>query len=194
MRQRRNWKMRGKMFRLSDDIEVEREMESTRRELIAAALANDPNDQKSAPNLQTGPYLSAALIAEKILTERDDNATSIIRIVDKIGISPESISSHKENVLGFPLVVLVSFRAGGYRGESVLLLVQVSPSGESEPVGLCHVQFDGTPNGLYDLKLPLSMVWHGPGRYWYDVYLDNKLLSRIPFEVAIGDASGKAEK
>lgn len=175
-------------------------MESTREELIAAAMANDPKSAPigpfhSAESLPVGPYLSAGLIAEKILVERDDNSMSIIRIVDKIGISPESVSVLKDNVLGFPLVALVSFRAGCYSGHSVLLLVQVAPSGESQPVGMCRIAFDGTPNGLYDVRLPLSMVWHGPGRYWYDVYLDNKLLSRIPFEVVVGDASAvRSEK
>jgi len=140
-----------------------------------------------APTPATGPYLSAALIAEAILVERDNNRTSIIRVVDKIGIAPEATASLKiDEVVTFALTLFVSFRAGGYSGQSHLMIAQVfDPSGDSEPIGLSQFQFNGTLRDLWEVKLPLSMLWKGPGQYWIDVYLDNKLFSRVPFEITI---------
>jgi hypothetical protein len=150
------------------------------KESIQAAPQLAPKDAR------VGPYLSVAVIAEAVLTETD-NKMSIIRIVDKIGIAPEVIQTINDEVVSFTLVVVVSFRAGGFKGESAFLLVQVSPSGESEPIGMSQFQFSGTPNDTWEIKMPLNMKWNGPGQYWFEVYLDNKIFSRVPFEIAIAD-------
>ena len=131
------------------------------------------------------PYLSMAIIAEAILVERD-NRTSIIRIVDRVSVAPDTAASLQiDEIASFALVLFVSFRACGYSGKSHLLIVQIDPSGDSEPIGMSEFHFNGTLRDLWEANLPLSMRWKGPGQYWVDVYLDNKLYSRIPFEIAI---------
>src|SRR5437870_4407246 len=65
-----------------------------------------------------GPYLTAALIAENVLTEID-NTITMVRVIDRVGISPEVIKDLKDNKLGFPLTIVISFKAGGFEGKSL---------------------------------------------------------------------------
>jgi hypothetical protein len=148
---------------------------------VVASDSKSVPDSASAPFI--GPHLAVALIAEAVLTETN-NKMSIIRVVDKIGLASETITTiNKDEVVTFPLVVVISFKAGGFKGESAMLLVQVGPAGESEPIGLSRFQFAGG-NDTWEIKMtPLNMKWYGPGQYWFDVYLDNKLFSRIPFQI-----------
>src|SRR5437868_2413883 len=83
-----------------------------------------------------GPYLSVALIAERIITETDGVA-SFMRVIDRVGISPEMISQLKKSKhekMGLNLTIALYFKAGGFKGSSNLLIVQGCPSGKSEPL------------------------------------------------------------
>jgi len=145
-----------------------------------AKARNKKMIEPSHPPVQTGPYLAAALIAEKILREPD--AATIVRVIDKIGISPETVKDIKDDMLGLPLTILLSFRSGGYIGKSELVLVQVGPSGNSMPCGLANLSFEST----IDTKYMMSQVvlkWEYEGDYSFDVFLDHKLVSRIPLQI-----------
>lgn len=140
-----------------------------------------------------GPYLSAALIAEKILTEQD-KAITIVRVVDRVGISPESINDLKDNKLGLGfLTIVLSFKAGGYEGRSGLLIIQGGPSGNSEPLGMAEIPFDGTLGSGYNIFCPVALRWEKDGHYWFDTYLDNQFVTRIPLEVYLTTPTSKKE-
>lgn len=141
---------------------------------------------KPAKEKPVGPYLSAALIAETMLTEKDTNRTSIIRVADKIAIATDVAAGIKDDVVTFALVLLISFRGGGYKGTSRLLVTEEGPNQDDggEPIGWAEFKFGETHIDLWEVKIePLSIKWHGIGRYWFDVYLDSRLCTRIPFEI-----------
>src|SRR5947209_6629337 len=156
-------------------------------------MAKARPQKKSAPKATRppGPYLTAALIAEKLLAE-SDGVTSIVRIVDRIAVQAEGLAElekSQDNRMALPLTLVIAFRAGGFRGKSAALILQEGPSGQSEPMGASPIDFDGSPDGGFNLKAPLTLKWEGAGRYWYNVYLDNKFVSRVPLTVEIGKLS-----
>lgn len=148
------------------------------------AKASKRSPKKAKAETRQGPFLSAALIAERALTE-SDNVLTIVRIVDKIVIPPEAANQPKGTRLSFPLWFAVSFKSGGFKGTSEVLLIQVSPSGDTEQVGDSQVQFDGMAATGFNILTPLTLKWEGEGQYWYEILRDNEFVSRIPLNVSL---------
>lgn len=130
-----------------------------------------------------GPYLAAAVIAERIIADSSDNVNSLIRLVDRVGIDPDEFKEAKKgDLVGFrPLHLFISFRTGGFNGRAKATLVQTNPSGEREQIGMAEITFNGTQTDAFNLKSDLIAKWDGLGTYWLDVVLDDKVCTRIPF-------------
>jgi hypothetical protein len=142
-----------------------------------------PEEQVVVAPERTGPYLSAALIAERVLIEHDQTQT-FVRVIDKCGISADAIKNLKDNELSFaPMAIALVFKAGGYQGKSHVLVIQGGPSGKSRPLGIVEINFDGTLGRSYSVLVPVVIAWERDGFYWFDIQLDNKFVTRIPFEV-----------
>jgi hypothetical protein len=144
------------------------------------------------PPLGSGPHLSAALIAERVLTEQD-SVPSIVRVVDKVGINPVKMKDSL-GIVGIPLTIWVSFKGDGFKGERPVVFVQVSPSDKRQPIGFANIQFDGSKAKGFNVIIPTVLKWEGPGQYWYDVYLGDKFCTRMPLEVVIGDITADEKK
>jgi hypothetical protein len=130
-----------------------------------------------------GPFLSAALIAERVLAEEDGTLT-FVRIVDKCVIPAEAIKNRKGDDLDFsPMRIALTFKAWGYGEKSHVLIIQGGPSGKSKPLGMTEIPFDGTQGRSYPVFAPVVITWDGDGFYWFDIQLDNKFVTRIPFEI-----------
>jgi hypothetical protein len=131
---------------------------------------------------RNGPFLSAALIAERVLVEVD--ALTFVRIVDKCVIPTEAAKNRAGEELDFsPMRIALIFKAWGYEGKSHVAIIQGGPSGQSKPIGMSEIPFDGTEGRSYPVFSPVVITWEGDGFYWFDIQLDNRFVTRIPFEV-----------
>lgn len=132
------------------------------------------------------PYLSAAIFAEKVLREAD-GVFSVVRIVDRVGLLPESINSVlKDTIINLPITMLIAFKTGGFAGEAVVTLLQTNPSGESQPVGLVPVKFDGMLSTTTAIISPLAMSWDKEGEYFVDVFLGDVFCTRMYLYLGVG--------
>ncbi len=131
----------------------------------------------------TGPYLTAALICERILQEKDD-VTSVIRIVDRLVVmanannSPETMPTTTVNNLN----LLISLKSGKARGRHTVKVRIEMPSGLKLPDQLLPVLFEGEDRGA-NLIINLNMVVDQEGVYWFNVLLEEQLLTRIPLRI-----------
>ena len=129
-----------------------------------------------------GPYLNAALLCEKVLQEKDE-AVSIIRIVDRItltthaSLSPETLPPIPVN-----LYALISFKSGNAKGRHTVKWITETPSGLRLPEQLLPVLFEGDDRGV-NLILNINMVVDKEGVYWFEVRLEDQLLTRIPLRI-----------
>ncbi len=127
----------------------------------------------------SGPYLIAAVICEKVLQEKDETL-SIIRMIDRFIVtvsahgSPESLPP-----IPFNFAVLISLKSGKARGRNTVKLRIESPSGLKLPDQLLPVLFEGEDRGV-NLILNLNLVIDQEGVYWFDVLLEEQLLTRMP--------------
>lgn len=148
---------------------------------------------KGLPAPPKGPYLSVAVIAEKILTE-PDTVPTIVRIIDKTTFPSEPPVPKGDGLQLQNLSMLVAFRTGGRRANWNLHIIQEGPSGFRQPIGYSQLPFNGTQREGVNVQFPVVIKWEGAGLYWYDIFLNKKFVARIPLEVAISNTPDNAQE
>ena len=89
-----------------------------------------------------GPYLTIAVLCEKVLEEKD-GVPSLIRIVERFNITGQA-PSMQPTVIS-PMLV-IGLKAGIFRGQAVIQVQPVPPSGrarhpeEKGTESLCHLE------------------------------------------------------
>jgi len=133
---------------------------------------------------ETGPYLQVAVFCEQILDEKD-NVKSLIRIIDRLfvqasGPNPSEAMPEFESELNAFLL----FKSGQATGPVPIRITLTRPSGltASNPVWYGTVHFEGGTRG-HNLTLQIRYKFREPGPYWFNVYVGDRLATRMPFEV-----------
>ncbi len=130
-----------------------------------------------------GPYLQMAVLCEKVHIDSDGSA-SILRVTDQLAIrgdGPNGNWSMAKQVITLSLAL--SFNPGTSRAKHT---VRVRPSDEGAvaPDRELELDFSGT-NRSGNLVLPLELEITSDGLYWFDVYLDGSLVTRVPLHVRL---------
>jgi hypothetical protein len=140
-----------------------------------------------------GPYLTAALICETILEDKD-GSLSAIRIVDTVSVqvppdAPADIPS-ESNRLPIQVNLLLAFKTGGAPGEHALRIDVQSPSGKiNKGLAEATLKLDDKPHGGINLKLHSLLVIASAGLFWVIILLDGKQVTRIPLMVILERAT-----
>ncbi|HWS83304.1 MAG TPA: hypothetical protein VN207_03505 [Ktedonobacteraceae bacterium] len=130
----------------------------------------------------TGPYLAAALICEKVLQEKD-GTISIIRMIDRVTLTaPAALSSETLPPVSLNLNAFIAFKAGSAKGRNTVKWRVETPSGVVLPEQLLPVLFEGEDRGI-NLTLALNLLVDQEGLYWFDLFLEGQLLTRIPLRI-----------
>lgn len=132
---------------------------------------------------ETGPYLSAAFVCEKVLNE-SDGVKSAIRIIDRV--FHRFITNSQEVVsepFDYQMTLFLRFKAGSARGPIALMVRLVKPSGESPPTVVHTLNFEGEDDRGWDMIIPTRISFDQAGLYWFDVFLGDQRVTRIPFKV-----------
>ena len=140
-----------------------------------------------------GPYLAAALFCETVIEDAADRALSAIRIIDTITLvlpdTPDFPS--KENRLPVRMTGLLSFKTGGSPGEHVVRVVMISPSGKKNPALEQTITLREPEQGGANVTLRTTIGVVKGGLFWFHVYLDGKLLTRMPLKIVL-EKSGQS--
>jgi hypothetical protein len=130
-----------------------------------------------------GPFLAAAVFCENLLEDRD-NTVSPIRILDRITVqSPQAVPpDHTPMAIVW---VLVSFKAGDAPAAHTFRFVMNTPDGKRSDIAKdMKFNFAGKNEHGFNIKLQLPVPIHN-GLFWFDVYLDDRLVTRMPLRVAV---------
>jgi hypothetical protein len=128
------------------------------------------------------PYLAAAFFCERVLQEQD-GVLSAIRVVDRFIQRAQGPSAPEDMpVFSVALTAFLSFKSGAARGRSTIHLRQESPSGVRGPELSLPVLFEGEDRGA-NLVLDINFQADQEGLYWFDVLLDDLLVTRMPLRV-----------
>jgi hypothetical protein len=130
----------------------------------------------------TGPFVTAAVICEKVLQEKD-GVLSLVRIIDRLTHTIRAASMPADlPKVPFQFVIFLSFKSGSAKGRSQVEVVSEDPSGQRNSLFSSSVLFEGEERGG-NLLVNAGMEFNMEGLYWFDVLLDGRRVSRIPFRI-----------
>jgi hypothetical protein len=132
---------------------------------------------------EDGPFLSMAVLCEKVLEEKD-TTLSLIRIVDRITAQMPPVAGAPEYMppVSVSLTAVLSFKSGAARGKHAIRLRSESPSGLRSDGPSFPVLFEGEDRGV-NVLAPMAFSATEEGLYWFDVLLDEELVTRMPLRV-----------
>jgi hypothetical protein len=141
-------------------------------------IAMDGSSKMDKPR----PYVTAALLCEKVIEEKDGSLT-IIRIADRLQYRLDAINLPG----GFPQDVrpavtiqgLVSLKSGLVTGDHVTTVILEKPNGTRKEIINFPFKFLGKDQGQ-NLIMNINLGVDEDGLYWFDVHFDGELLTRIP--------------
>jgi hypothetical protein len=129
-----------------------------------------------------GPYLSCAVLCERVLIEAD-GTYSAIRIIDTVtsrqvgpNAAPE-MAPFRQN-----LTLLVIFRSGQARGRATLRIRTIYPSGIAGLESSSAMHFRGEEIGHF-VPVRMNLVLEYEGVYWFEVLVDDVLATKVPLRV-----------
>jgi hypothetical protein len=131
---------------------------------------------------ETGPYLKSAVFCEKVLREAD-NVISLIRIVDRVTLTatgpsaPDTMPKTPYNI-----TAVIALTSGQSRGRHEIKIEPEEPSGLRKPPFLATVQMEGEDRSA-NVIVNMHFTFEMEGLYWFHVYFDNDLLTKMPFRV-----------
>ena len=130
-----------------------------------------------------GPHLQTAILCEKVLIEQD-GVKSAIRIFDRqtrtaIGPNPPPEMEPFNMVAS----LLLRFKSGSARGSHQLKVLMEKPSGESLRLVIQTVLFEGEDDRGVDIVGNLTLTLDMTGLYWFNIYLDDTRITRVPLRV-----------
>jgi hypothetical protein len=129
--------------------------------------------------IQGGPYLSAAFLCEKALSEVD-GVNSFIRMVDRWTVTGPSEVMPSTTI---QTTLVVAFKSGIHRGNGQLAITPTSPSDVRMPSTSVPLLFEGDDDRGLAIVIPMGFPATEPGIYWFNVSLDGQTFSEIPLHV-----------
>lgn len=136
------------------------------------------------------PYLTAALLCEKVLEEKS-GTMSLIRIADALTYSLVGMPQGYQPVVQFS--GLVCLKSGPVTGDHVVKIVAENPVGERQELYSLPVKLMGKDHGQ-NLLLNLTLAIQHDGLHWFDVIFDDDVLTRIPLTVGQAAPPAQTEK
>lgn len=129
-----------------------------------------------------GPYVRMAALCERVLQEKD-GVLSIIRVIDRFTITTSGPAAPAEMPPGnIQFTIVVVLTSGAVRGKYNLRIVPTSPSGKELSELSAGVLLEGEDRGV-NVVLNGQMLVSEEGLYWFDVFAEEQLLTRIPLRL-----------
>jgi len=137
-----------------------------------------------------GPYLAMAVLCEKVLDEKD-GVLSAIRIVDRMVYAAHGPDAPQEMPpVPVNIQALISFKSGQVRGEYIVKIKSNDP--EKLEVSM-PIRLEGDERGA-NVILNLGFTAKKEGLFWFDVFLGDKLITRIPLRLVYQKVSPALEQ
>ena len=133
--------------------------------------------------IDSGPFLTAACLCEKVLVEQD-GVKSAIRIIDRITravVGPEPPPEMEP--FDYDLTFLIKLKSGWARGIFPVRLELVKPSGERPAPFTQNVLFEGDEDRGIDIVGHMRVRFDQTGIHWIHVYVGDRHFTQIPFRI-----------
>lgn len=136
-------------------------------------MPDDPDDLMQ-------PWVQVAAFVNIAMNEGPPGGwVSLIRIMDRVFV-PGTARDMPPTPLQTTLVIML--KSGNMRTNASLRIRPRSPSKKELPSIDIPILFEGDERGV-NVILPVVMMIQEQGLYWFDVFIDDQLFTRIPLRV-----------
>lgn len=129
-----------------------------------------------------GPYLQAAVLCEKVIEDKE-GILSLIQIIDRTTVTvqgPDAPEKMPPVPLNAQLVLM--FKTGFAKGSHQVKIRAKTPDGVPLPEVSLPIHLEGDDRGT-NLILPVQLVLKEEGLYWFDIFIGERLVTRVPFRL-----------
>jgi hypothetical protein len=133
------------------------------------------------------PYVTAALLCEKVLQEKDETLT-LVRIADRVQYSVQGVPKDVKPMVA--IQGLVAIKSGPVTGDHTIKIFAEKPNGERKQVHSMPLKLLGKDHGQ-NIILSIGIGVEADGIYWIDVVFDDELLTRVPLTITRLEESGQ---
>jgi len=131
---------------------------------------------------EQGPYIQMAGLCEQVIEDKT-GVLSLIRVIDTVTHTEARPDAPVEMPpVTYPMKMVIMLKAGRARGRHELKITPEQPSGELKPSLTRSIHMEGEERGVNHI-INMVFTFTMEGLYWFNVYLDNSLLTRIPLRV-----------
>ncbi len=136
------------------------------------------------------PLVAVACMCEKVLRE-EDGVLSAIRIVDRF--QARVTGAPEGTVVSVPLTALISLKAGEFEGKAEMTLKLRTPTGKVVDLPEAFPFLLKGPEQGANLIVQMQLPAKDFGLYGLDVYVNQQILTSIPFKLIGPDEPLRAE-
>ena len=131
---------------------------------------------------ETGPYIQAAGFCDQVIEDKT-NALSLIRMIDVLTHTEARPDAPEEMPpVTHRMKLVIMLKPGSARGRQELKIVPEQPSGETKEPIMMSVQLAGEERGA-NVIADVVFTFVMEGLYWFNVYLNDVLFTKIPFRM-----------
>ncbi len=129
-----------------------------------------------------GPYVKAAVLVNQVI-EGKDGVLTLVRVIDRLTTQASGPQPPVDMpVATFSMNAVLMFVSGKARGRHQVRIVREAPNADRKEIWSGGILMEGEQKG-HNLNLGLKESFELEGTYWYDVYVDDELMTRMPFQV-----------
>jgi hypothetical protein len=134
-----------------------------------------------------GPYLSYAVICEKVLNEQD-GVLSLIRLIDRVTVRVVTPSGAEVPAAllppapPIPITFVVGLKSGDYTGTVPVKVRIEAPSGYQWPEFETSAELRGEEAGA-NVVLPMQFPALDEGVHWFVVEVSGEVVTRVPLRI-----------
>lgn len=126
-----------------------------------------------------GPFVQIAAFCQTGLVETGGQL-SVIRIIDRVPVPV--LPGEQAPQVPLQLTLAVVLKSGFFNGKGTITIRPKTPSGADLPPAQFPALFEGNERGV-QILLPLAMMLPEEGLYWFEVLVNDVLLTKIALRV-----------
>lgn len=132
--------------------------------------------------MDTGPHLKAALFCSDVI-EGKDGVLSLIRVIDRLTIA----AAGSQPLATMPpikqtLKLVLMFASGRAKGTHEVAVKVERPDSTVKDTWKGTVFLEGEDRGA-NIVIDMNIEFQLEGLYWFDLYFEGTLMTRMPFRV-----------
>jgi len=121
-------------------------------------------------------------LCEQVIEDKS-GALSLIRIIDTITHTEARPDAPTEMPpVTYPMKMVIMLKSGPARGRYDLKIIPQLPSGETKSPLVRTIHMEGEERGVNNI-INMLFTFTIEGLHWFNVYLDDALLTRIPLRI-----------